>query len=156
MLEEYQAGTLIAEDGFTGRLQSVYSRIAGYEDVNDAERLSQNPTIRLIGSERISALGSRRGPDFAVAVVRDRDAGRRGKLRGTDRSQPGRGRISIPQIDVCSLVTVLRHWHNRPAMLGWGNRTREKQKLSIIAAALTNRFAKNLQSARDSMPASAA
>ncbi len=33
--------------------QSVYSRIAGYEDVNDAERLSQDPTFRLIGSERI-------------------------------------------------------------------------------------------------------
>jgi hypothetical protein len=32
--------------------QSVYSRLAGYEDVNDAERLSQDPTFRLIGSER--------------------------------------------------------------------------------------------------------
>jgi len=33
--------------------QSVYSRLAGYEDVNDAERLSQDPTFRLIGSEKI-------------------------------------------------------------------------------------------------------
>ena len=33
--------------------QSVYSRIAGYEDVNDAERLSQDPTFRLISSEKI-------------------------------------------------------------------------------------------------------
>jgi len=33
--------------------QSVYSRIAGYEDVNDAERLSQDPTFRLIGSKKI-------------------------------------------------------------------------------------------------------
>ena len=32
--------------------QSVYSRIAAYEDVNDAERLSQDPTFRLIGSEK--------------------------------------------------------------------------------------------------------
>jgi DDE family transposase len=32
--------------------QSVYSRIAGYEDVNDAERLAQDPTFRLIGSEK--------------------------------------------------------------------------------------------------------
>jgi len=31
--------------------QSVYSRIAGDEDVNDAERHSQDPTLRLIGSE---------------------------------------------------------------------------------------------------------
>ena len=33
--------------------QSVYSRLAGYEDLNDAERLSQDPAFRLIGSERI-------------------------------------------------------------------------------------------------------
>jgi hypothetical protein len=32
--------------------QSVYSRMAGYEDVNDAERLSQDSTFRLIGSEK--------------------------------------------------------------------------------------------------------
>ena len=32
--------------------QSVYSRIAGYEDVNDAERLAQDPAFRLIGSEK--------------------------------------------------------------------------------------------------------
>ena len=30
----------------------MYSRLAGYEDVNDAERLSQDPTFRLIGSEK--------------------------------------------------------------------------------------------------------
>jgi hypothetical protein len=43
--------------------QSVYSRVAGYEDVNDAERLSQDPTFRLIGSEKVwdrgAALSSR-------------------------------------------------------------------------------------------------
>jgi Transposase DDE domain group 1 len=33
--------------------QSVYSRIAGYEDVNSAERLWQEPAFRLIGSEKI-------------------------------------------------------------------------------------------------------
>jgi hypothetical protein len=33
--------------------QSLYSRMAGYEDVNDAERLAQDPTFRLIGSEKI-------------------------------------------------------------------------------------------------------
>jgi hypothetical protein len=33
--------------------QSIYSRLAGYEDVNDAERLSQDPTFRLIGSRKI-------------------------------------------------------------------------------------------------------
>jgi len=38
--------------------QSVYSRIAGYEDVNDAERLAQDPTFRLIGSEKIWESGA--------------------------------------------------------------------------------------------------
>src|SRR2546427_6400695 len=33
--------------------QSVYSRLAGYEDLNDAEQLSHDPTFRLIGSEKI-------------------------------------------------------------------------------------------------------
>ena len=38
--------------------QSVYSRLAGYEDVNDAERLSQDPTFRLIGSEKTRERGA--------------------------------------------------------------------------------------------------
>ena len=33
--------------------QSVYSRLAGYEDLNDAEKLSQDPAFRLIGSEKV-------------------------------------------------------------------------------------------------------
>jgi hypothetical protein len=33
--------------------QSIYSRVAGYEDVNDAERLSQDPAFRMIGSEKV-------------------------------------------------------------------------------------------------------
>ncbi len=33
--------------------QSVYSRLAGYEDLNDAERLSQDPAFRLISSEKV-------------------------------------------------------------------------------------------------------
>jgi hypothetical protein len=43
--------------------QSIYSRLAGYEDVNGAERLSQNSTFRPIGLskiwERRAALTSR-------------------------------------------------------------------------------------------------
>ncbi len=31
--------------------QSVYSRLAGYEDLNDAVRVSADPTFRLIGSK---------------------------------------------------------------------------------------------------------
>ena len=53
--------------------QSVYSRLAGYEDVNDAERLCHDPTFRLIGSEKIWDRGA--APDLTVADLRDRDAG---------------------------------------------------------------------------------
>jgi hypothetical protein len=38
--------------------QSIYSRMAGYEDVNDAERLAQDPTFRFIGSEKIWERGA--------------------------------------------------------------------------------------------------
>jgi hypothetical protein len=38
--------------------QSNYSRLAGYEDLNDAERLSQHPIVRLIGSEKIRDRGA--------------------------------------------------------------------------------------------------
>ena len=44
--------------------QSVYSRLAGYEDLNDAVRVSADPTFRLLGSkknwDRGGALTSRR------------------------------------------------------------------------------------------------
>jgi hypothetical protein len=38
--------------------QSVYSRLAGSEDLNDAERLSQDPAFRLIGSEKVLERGA--------------------------------------------------------------------------------------------------
>jgi hypothetical protein len=38
--------------------QSIYRRLAGYEDVNDAERLYQDPTFRLIGSRKIWERGA--------------------------------------------------------------------------------------------------
>jgi Transposase DDE domain group 1 len=38
--------------------QSVYGRLADYEDVNDAERLSQDPAFRLIGSEKVLERGA--------------------------------------------------------------------------------------------------
>jgi Transposase DDE domain group 1 len=33
--------------------QSVYSRLADYEDLNDAERLAADPTFRLISSQKV-------------------------------------------------------------------------------------------------------
>jgi Transposase DDE domain group 1 len=38
--------------------QSIYSRLAGYEDLNDVERRWQDPTFRLIGSEKIWERGA--------------------------------------------------------------------------------------------------
>src|ERR1700737_2697073 len=38
--------------------QSVYSCLAGYEDLNDAERLAVDPTFRLISSQRIWGRGA--------------------------------------------------------------------------------------------------
>ena len=43
--------------------QSIYSRLAGYEDTNDAERLAEDPTFRM--------LASRERRDTSVALVRD-------------------------------------------------------------------------------------
>ncbi len=50
----------------TGLLrQSVFGRLAGYEDVNDAERLSQDPVMRAIvdrkGLDRMAASSSQMG-----------------------------------------------------------------------------------------------
>ncbi len=70
--------------------QSVYSRLAGYEDLNDAERLSQDPTFRLVGSEknwnRGTALTSRL-QTFETWML-----GRGGELRRTGAAQPGTDR----------------------------------------------------------------
>jgi hypothetical protein len=71
--------------------QSIYSRLAGYEDVNDAARLSQDPAFRLIGSRKIWERG---GLDLALAVVRDRRADARRKPRRPGRAQPGADRQS--------------------------------------------------------------
>ncbi|MGD0480037.1 MAG: transposase [Terracidiphilus sp.] len=38
--------------------QSIYNRLAGCQDVNDAERLSQDPAFRLIGSAQIWERGT--------------------------------------------------------------------------------------------------
>ena len=66
--------------------QSVYSRIAGYEDVNDAERLSQDPTFRLIGSEKIWERGAAyRRAALAGRIERGSGQANRSKELGTRR-----------------------------------------------------------------------
>ena len=34
--------------------QSIYSRLAGYDDANDAERLSQDPAVRVVVTETLT------------------------------------------------------------------------------------------------------
>lgn len=38
--------------------EAIYSRLASYEDLNDAQRLSQDPALQLIGSEKLWARGA--------------------------------------------------------------------------------------------------
>jgi hypothetical protein len=49
--------------------QAIYSRLAGYEDTNDAERLAEDPAFRMLASLR--AAGDERRPHLDAALVRD-------------------------------------------------------------------------------------
>src|SRR5208337_193129 len=53
---DFQGSRVTSDGGLV--LVPIYSRMAGYEDVNDAERLSQDPTFRLIGSSKIWERGA--------------------------------------------------------------------------------------------------
>ena len=74
--------------------QSIYSRLAGYEDTNDAERLAEDPTFRM--------LASRERRDTSVALVRDGGPGGGTELPRTARlnaqliqqAAAGRSRVS--------------------------------------------------------------
>ena len=72
--------------------QSVYSRLAGYEDLNDAVRVSADPTFRLIGSKRNwdrgAALTSTLHGFETEMLASERE------LAGADGSEPGAGRAS--------------------------------------------------------------
>ena len=54
VLSEPRTGRNIQHDLVAVLRQGVYSRLAGYEDTNDAERLAQDPAIRVITSRRAS------------------------------------------------------------------------------------------------------
>jgi hypothetical protein len=47
-LSETRSGRNIRHEAHSLLRQSVYSRLAGYEDVNDAERMAQDPVMRMI------------------------------------------------------------------------------------------------------------
>src|SRR5256712_10357045 len=48
--------------------QSIYSRLAGYEDTNDAERLAQDTTVRMLASRE--RRGAHLGADSTLHLVR--------------------------------------------------------------------------------------
>jgi hypothetical protein len=52
LLEETRTGRNVQHELVPLLRQSVYSRLAGYEDTNDAERLSQDPAMRVIAGWR--------------------------------------------------------------------------------------------------------
>ena len=62
--------------------QSIYSRLAGYDDTNDAQRLSQDPAMRVVvgwqGSERKAASTSQMGR-FETELLTQK-----GNLRGLE------------------------------------------------------------------------
>jgi hypothetical protein len=49
-------------------MQSVYSRLADYEDLKDTLRVAADPTFRLLGSKQNWDRG---GADFLAAELRD-------------------------------------------------------------------------------------
>jgi hypothetical protein len=51
-LEDTRSGRNIQHELTELLRQSVYSRLAGYEDVNDAEKLRNDPALRAVLSER--------------------------------------------------------------------------------------------------------
>ena len=63
--------------------QSVFGRLAGYEDVNDAERLARDPAMRaIVGGRAHRPAGGLDQPD---GPLRDRVAGRPRQPRGAHR-----------------------------------------------------------------------
>lgn len=56
--------------------QSIYSRLAGYEDTNDAERLAEDPTFRM--------LASRTGETRALRSLRRSTGSKRMSLQRTE------------------------------------------------------------------------
>src|SRR5579863_8409210 len=73
--------------------QSVYSRLAGYEDLNDAERLATDVPVDQLAEN----LGPRRGADLDLALVRDRAADQGSEsdwAAGVEPGDAGGGRVS--------------------------------------------------------------
>jgi DDE family transposase len=93
--------------------QSIYSRLAGYEDLNDAERLSQDPTFRLIGSEKIwergAALPSRLHWFETEVLSQDENLEGLSRINRTARkSQSTENRSRVPTTGILNRPAITR------------------------------------------------
>ena len=84
--------------------QSVYSRLAGYEDTNDAERLAQDPTMRII-------VGRRGGPERPAASTNTMSRFETEVLT-QDGNVEGLGRLNAAWVD-----RAMRHTAHRRVIL---------------------------------------
>jgi hypothetical protein len=94
-LKESRTGKNIRHKLIALLRQSVYSRLAGYEDTNDADRLSQDPAMRVVvgwkGSDRKAASASEMGQ------VRDGVANTRGQPQWPGEAQCRMGETCCSQ-----------------------------------------------------------
>jgi hypothetical protein len=91
--------------------QSVYSRLAGYEDLNDAQRLSTDPTFRLVGSptrwDRSAALTSTLHWFETELLTREENlVGLRARCMGSKKRAPTTGTSSMSATTRCSCSTI--------------------------------------------------
>ena len=80
--------------------QSVYSRLAGYEDTNDAERLADYPTMRVV-------VGRRGGPERPAASINTMSRFETEVLT-QDGNVEGLGRVNAKWVDRAMTYTAHR------------------------------------------------
>ena len=88
-LQEIRHGRNIQHELAPLLRQSVYSRLAGYEDTNDAERLAQDPAMQAVVGRRAlekQAAGANTLSRFETEVLT-----REENLKGPERAEPGVG-----------------------------------------------------------------
>ena len=82
MLNDWRTGKNTQHSMVALMRQSIFSRLAGYEDTNDAERLSVDPTMRHVAGGRATEhTGGLHQPD---GTVRDRGVDATGQPEGVD------------------------------------------------------------------------